>query len=134
MNYFLNFVGNRGSYSIVETKEGKKTLLSIVPHRWVNGDFLLWPDKNAGTLIKDRSSTPSPKWQKIPCILKRKSIKTFAEAELEAAEMSGHTDSDSQQPPPAKKFRTKGAAKQISPQDLDFNEMMMNQGNIVIMR
>nr|XP_029733575.1 uncharacterized protein LOC115269211 [Aedes albopictus] len=84
----------------------------------------MWPDKNAATLIKDRSSAPSSKWYKIPCTLKRKSFKTFVEAEAEAAEMSGHTDSDSTQPLPVKKFRTKGAAKQIL--EANFNEMTAN--------
>lgn len=103
-------------------------LLSIVPHQWVNGKFLMWPDKKAELLVKDQSSTPTPKWSKIPCAVKRRFIRTFSEAEFEAAEMSGHTDSDSQQLPPSKKFKTKGAVKGFQ---TDFNELM-NQGDYAI--
>lgn len=106
------FLENAGSFAEVKTVEyGNPSFLSC-PN--VGSMETFWCGQ---TKISRHSSKtghqprPSSKWCNIPCTLKRKSFKTFTEAEAEAAEMSGHNDSDSTQSLPINKFRSKEAAK-----------------------
>ncbi|XP_055523256.1 uncharacterized protein LOC129717397 [Wyeomyia smithii] len=90
--FWLNFIANMSNgdhFVVVQTTEAGAPLLSVVPHQWVRGNVLLWPTKNANSLCKDASSKPAASWSKLPCVVKRKHIATYAAAEQQAADLSG---------------------------------------------
>ncbi|XP_062553525.1 uncharacterized protein LOC134218484 [Armigeres subalbatus] len=83
---------SKGDYFlVVQTIETGKPVLTVVPHKWVCGNTLLWPNKQANELRKNAASTPSPSWIKMSCSIKRKFIPTFSEAEQEADDLSGQS-------------------------------------------
>ncbi|XP_055527985.1 uncharacterized protein LOC129720528 [Wyeomyia smithii] len=82
-------MSNGDHFVVVQTTEAGAPLLSVVSHQWVRGNVLLWPTKNANSLCKDASSKPAASWSKLPCVVKRKHIATYAAAEQQAADLSG---------------------------------------------
>ncbi|XP_055642552.1 uncharacterized protein LOC129779223 isoform X2 [Toxorhynchites rutilus septentrionalis] len=114
---------NKGDYfNVVQTLEAGTPMLSVVPHQWIEGKFLLWPGKNASVICKDVSSKPTASWTKIPCIVKRKYIPTYAEAEQEAADLSGMSTDVSDYIPKIK--HAKNAKTVASRKSYDFNHLM----------
>lgn len=112
-------------FIVTQTQEAGGPVLSIVPHQWVQGDTLMWPNKNATLLSKDAASKPTSTWTKIPCTVKRKFIPTFEEAEQEAAELSG-ISTDASDYAPRKKVKKN--AKNASNKTYDFNHMLVAEG------
>lgn len=66
----------------------------------------MWPSKHANILRKNVTSEPHSSWSKIPCVVKRRFIPTFAEAELEAADLSGQSTDTSEFAPTPKRKKT----------------------------
>ncbi|XP_055640748.1 uncharacterized protein LOC129778096 [Toxorhynchites rutilus septentrionalis] len=119
---------NKGDYfNVVQTLEAGTPMLSVVPHQWIEGKFLLWPGKNASVICKDVSSKPTASWTKIPCIVKRKYIPTYAEAEQEAADLSGMSTDVSDYIPKIK--HAKNAKTVASRKSYDFNHLMGKSGS-----
>lgn len=83
-------------FKIVQTQEKGTTKLSIVPSAWEAGGKLYWPPNNLkiGKLIKDDKSKPGPSWQAMPCILKRKNLFNYHDADMELMIMEECTDTD----------------------------------------
>ncbi|XP_062545568.1 uncharacterized protein LOC134212069 [Armigeres subalbatus] len=107
-------------FSVVQTYEAGRPVLTTVPSLWVSGKYLHWPPKNADELRKNVGSQPSISWNKMLCKVKRHFIPTFSEAEQELIELSGvNTDSDIGEPP-VQKIRKK-APKIESLTGMDFN-------------
>lgn len=100
-------------------------MLSVVPHQWVQGDSLMWPNKNAIQLSKDSSSKPAASWTKIPCMVKRKYIPTYREAQQEAEDLSGISTEASDYAP---KKKPKKNPKTQPTKGYDFNHMLVDQG------
>ncbi|XP_058822792.1 uncharacterized protein LOC131684165 isoform X2 [Topomyia yanbarensis] len=129
--------GGNHHFTIVQTKEAGRMVLSIVPHQWVNGKYLSWPDKKANKLIKDPSSKPGKTWNKMLCTVKRRWIPSYLDAEKETAEMSGHTTDASDTPliVPSKKARTKGlvpnGVRQKNGSSRDFNNEFFEKDPLV---
>lgn len=97
-------------------------MLSVVPHQWVRGNVLLWPGKHAGVLCKDVCSKPAASWTKLPCVVKRKYIPTYTEAEQEAADLSGMSTDVSDYAP--RKKQKKNPKKVASKKGYDFNHLL----------
>uniref|UniRef100_A0A6P7H0C8 Uncharacterized protein LOC114348760 n=1 Tax=Diabrotica virgifera virgifera TaxID=50390 RepID=A0A6P7H0C8_DIAVI len=76
-------------FKIVETIEAGRSVLTVVPHKWIKNKILFWPPKNVKNLIKDVNSTPDITWNKIICRIKRNYYKNRIAAETELLEMSG---------------------------------------------
>lgn len=111
-------------FVVVQTIEAGKPVLTVVPHKWVNGNTLLWPPKQANELRKNAASLPMSSWSKMSCSVKRKYIPTFADAEQEADELSGlSTDASDFAPRRKKKFKKPAFNKEI-----DLNHLVTGQG------
>ncbi|XP_055537809.1 uncharacterized protein LOC129725714 isoform X2 [Wyeomyia smithii] len=117
-------------FSVLQTIEAGKPVLSVVPQRWVQGKYLFWPDRNAEKLNKDPSSRPASSWNKIVCSVKERRINNFFEAEEAAANLSGATTDVSDAGPPIPKKprlkRTHQFNHQTNPikSDMDFNQCL----------
>lgn len=120
------FSANGHYFCVVQTIEASKPVITVVPHLWVDGQFLLWPPKNADRLRKNAACKPETNWNKIPCVIKRKYIPTLNEADAEAACLSGVTTDASDSPAPPKKKFKKRAASTI--QEFDLNHLLENDG------
>ncbi|XP_021693075.1 uncharacterized protein LOC110677976 isoform X3 [Aedes aegypti] len=113
-------------FVVVQTIEAGKPVLTVVPHKWVNGNTLLWPPKQANELRKNAASLPMSSWSKMSCSVKRKYIPTFADAEQEADELSGlSTDASDFAPRRKKKFKKPAFNKEI-----DLNHLVTGQAQI----
>ncbi|XP_055525271.1 uncharacterized protein LOC129718473 isoform X2 [Wyeomyia smithii] len=111
-------------YCIVQTLEASRPVITVVPHKWINGQYLLWPPKKAEELMKNPSSKPQQNWTKIPCTVKRKFIPSLAEAEIESEYLSGYT-TDTSDIPVLPRKRSKNKAEQ-KVQGLDLNYLLEN--------
>lgn len=101
-------------------------MITVVPHKWINGQYLLWPPKKAEQLKKDAGSEPAANWTKIPCSVKRKYIPSLEEAEIEAGYLSGNTTDTSDIPaPPKKRIKSKAESKI---HNVDLNYLFETEG------
>lgn len=125
-DYLCKIIPENGHYfCVVQTVEASRPVVTVVPHQWVDGEFLLWPPKKADRLRKNAACKPESNWNKIPCVVKRKYIPTMVEAEAEAAYLSGITTDTSDSPAPSKK-KIKMTVPTI--QELDLNHLIENDG------
>lgn len=76
------------SFKIVETIEKGKYVLTAVPTSWENQGNLRWPKIKSEKLRRDPFSIPEDTWRSMNCIVKRKNIMSFEEAETELRAMS----------------------------------------------
>ena len=92
------------SYSVVETKEKQKLVLTAVPSGWVIADeYLFWPThiKNKlelDELLKDPTSIPDlSKWKSQKCAVRANNIETYVLAlAVEKAFLSCNDTDDEQ--------------------------------------
>lgn len=86
-------------YKIVQTYEKGFSRLTIVPTFWEAKGILHWPPKNRRhpKLIRDDRSRPGPGWDTFRCVVKRKDLPSYEEADAELRIMEQHTDTDYQE-------------------------------------
>ncbi|XP_062703947.1 uncharacterized protein LOC109397317 [Aedes albopictus] len=110
-------------FVVVQTIEAGKPVVTVVPHKWVSGNSLFWPSKQANELRQNAASSPASSWTKMPCSVKRKYIPTFKGAEQEADELSGQSTDASDFAPKRKKKLKKGSTTK----ELDLNHLLTDQ-------
>lgn len=82
-------------WSVVQTVEAGRPVLSAVPNTWVVNNFLWWPNVKAAALkalLRNQFSKPDPNkssWSRMECAVKRNYVETYEAANSLANEMSG---------------------------------------------
>lgn len=105
---------------MVQTIEAGKPVITVVPHKWVSGNTLSWPTKQVNDLRKNAASVPASSWTKMSCLVKRKYIPTFNDAQQEADDLSGQSTDVSDYAPK----RKKKVKKDSSNKELDLNHLV----------
>ncbi|XP_021712829.1 uncharacterized protein LOC110681391 [Aedes aegypti] len=118
---------NKVRFAVVQTQEAQGPVLSVVPQQWVKSDGLLWPNKNAASLSKDASSKPAASWTKFPCIVKKRNIPSYEQAQQEAADLSGQSTDTSDF---ATRKKQKKKQKSEATTGYDFNHMLSQDPSI----
>ncbi|KAH9629824.1 hypothetical protein HF086_011474 [Spodoptera exigua] len=80
-------------FTIVQTLEDGKKVLSCVPEGWVKNNCLAWPRKKADKLTRVENSLPGADWFLMPCIVKRSGL-TYDEGQLAISIMTEVTDTE----------------------------------------
>lgn len=83
-------------FKIVQTIERGQKHLCTVPDKWENAGYLYWPKSKAEKLILEGNSVPSSDWLEMRCVLKRRNLASYEEAENEISKMMYVTDTDEQ--------------------------------------
>lgn len=85
-------------FKVVAIKKSlRKTEISLVPAKWVEGDVVFWPKTNASFLLKDPYSEPLPNWDHYNCVVKKSGIETYnAARRWEEAFLSNAVDTESE--------------------------------------
>lgn len=81
-------------YKIVQTLEKGKSVLTSIPDTWENDGILMWPKKLSEKLRKNEKNYPQDDWLKSNCIVKRRNISTYEEAEQEVENMCKYSDTE----------------------------------------
>lgn len=81
-------------YKIIQTQEKGRSVLTSIPISWENDGILFWPKKYAEKLKMNDQNTAQDNWLKSACILKRKDISTYGEAEKEIELMCNQSDTE----------------------------------------
>ena len=112
-------------YKVVLTIEKGKSVLTSVPESWEKNGILFWPPKNATEKIK-QEAYPQDDWKSINCVVKRKNVVTFENAEEEIDRMCEHSDTEyietADEMPSKKRLKKKKAKISISSTQPDFND------------
>ncbi|KAF5280700.1 hypothetical protein FQR65_LT15021 [Abscondita terminalis] len=87
------------SWCVVQTQEQGRFVLSCLPHQWVSGSNLYWPNvKNNDVLtylLKDGNSVPLSTWNRMKCSVKRNNCKSYEDGESLISDMSDASNTDS---------------------------------------
>lgn len=89
-------------FKIVQTIEGSKLELTIVPTAWECNNVLKWPKKNAHKMQKIASSLPESHWFQMKCKVKRNNLPTYEIAENELEKMLEVEDTEQEESVPTK--------------------------------
>ncbi|XP_048481521.1 uncharacterized protein LOC125489538 [Plutella xylostella] len=84
-------------YKVVQTIEGGKICLSVVPSNWEKEGTLSWPKRSEASSMLDETSVPGKNWSTYACILKR-TCSTYKTAGLAVKSMENVTDTDEEVP------------------------------------
>lgn len=93
-----NNAGEKLFFKIVQTHEGGKPCLCLVPPAWEVENRLFWPKKinqiDFKKAVEDLLSRPQPGsgWLEVPCKLKRDNIEDIISGAREIAKMMGESD------------------------------------------
>lgn len=84
-------------FKIVSTIEKGRSVLTTVPSDWEKEGFLFWPRLariKVEKLRRSMHSKPEEDWKVVNCILKRRHLITFENAELELERMCSNSDTE----------------------------------------
>lgn len=82
-------------FKVVQTLEGKKLKLLVVPSGSETDNILRYPpNKELKRYIKDENSIPMPEWHVMKCKVKRRNILSYEDREQVLDEMLLHSDTD----------------------------------------
>lgn len=120
-------------FKIVQTREKRGTLLTVVPGLWESNGILKWPA--SGTikssafkeLLRDENNIPDPKWVPVKCYLKRE-CPTYEEAVRESSKMSDMSDTDTDSTLPEEKLPAK---RQVKNREIIGRSTSINFDNVV---